>query len=142
MILFARGPAPLAGHPGRVRPLLGHVAAVDDEHAIRLAQRLIDETLVLGQDGVVVPGALADEVLQCPHAAVRPVHGPQQPHSQGLHVLARHVGHEQPSQVHLRPRPLLLPREERREPRVICHQIGRDALQIDRVGATPVLTPR
>jgi len=79
IILLARGPAPLARHPRRVRPLLGHIAPVDDQHTIGLAQRLLDEPLVLRQDGVVVPGPLPDKMLQRPHAAIRPVRSPQQP---------------------------------------------------------------
>ncbi len=89
---------------------------------------------MFGQDGVVVPGTRSNDVLQRPHAAVRPVLGPQQAQRHGFHVLARHLGHEQTPQVDLRPVPLFLPRKQRREPRVIGHHLVGDALYMDASG--------
>jgi hypothetical protein len=81
---------------------LGYVAPIQDQHPIRLAQRRRDQALVFGEDRVVVPGTLADELLQRPHPAhgVRP--RTQQPQGHGLDVLARDVGQQQPAQIHLR----------------------------------------
>ncbi len=104
---LAGGAAPLRSHARRVVAALGHVAAIQNQHPVRLAQRRRDQALVLGEDRVVVPGALADELLQRPHLAhgVRP--RTQQPQGHRLDVLAPHVGQQQPAQIHLGPRPLL-----------------------------------
>ncbi len=50
-------------------PALGHVAAIQDQDAIRLPQCLGNATLVFGQDRRVVPCPLADELLQRAHPA-------------------------------------------------------------------------
>jgi hypothetical protein len=92
-----------------VRALLGEVAAVHDQHArLRLAQRLGDKLLVLGQHRVVIPGPEADELLHRLHVAADQRVG---------HRLDRLALQRQqlPLQVLQRPATLLRPLEQRGE---------------------------
>jgi hypothetical protein len=61
---FAQVAAPLAGDAAGVVALLGHAVAIDDEDGLGMGQFLTDVRQQLGADGVVVPLAGADEVLQ------------------------------------------------------------------------------
>src|SRR5205085_10451623 len=54
---------PLAGHPAGGGALLGEAAAVHDQDTAGVAQFLGDMAAEFGHDGLVVPDALADEVL-------------------------------------------------------------------------------
>ena len=67
---LAQAAAPLAGHAAGGVPLLGEGRAVQDEDAVGVAQFLGDVAAQFGPDGVVVPAAVADELLQV--AALEP----------------------------------------------------------------------
>ncbi len=114
---------PLPRRPGRVLAALGHVAAIQDQDPIRLAQRLGDQALVFGEDCVVVPGALADKLLQRPHLTRRLRSCAQEPQRHRLHVLAPHVGQQQAAQIHRGPRPLLAPGKQRGEVGLVGGQL-------------------
>src|SRR5205807_4260337 len=61
---LAQCSAPQTCHPDGVPALLREVAAVQDEHTrVRVAECLSDESLVLLQDRLVVPGTDTDELL-------------------------------------------------------------------------------
>ena len=55
----------MARYADRVLALFREVAAIDDEHPRRrIAERLGDHGLMVGEDGVIVPGPDAEELLQ------------------------------------------------------------------------------
>ena len=115
VVLLAGRPAPLAGDPGRVPPLLGDVAAVDEPHAVLLAQRLVHQLAVGRQHPVIVPGGLADTVLERAHPPLRRGAGPQQTQRDGCDVLAGDIGGQQAAQVARHPGGLVAPGEAGRE---------------------------
>ncbi len=78
---------------------------------------------MFGQDRRVIAGALADELLEGPHLTRRLRPRAEQSQRHRLAVLARDVGDEQATQIHLRPRPLLPPGKQRGEARVIRGQL-------------------
>ena len=56
---------PLTRHADRVLTLFGKLTPIQDQHAAGcVTQGLRDQLLVVREDGLVVPGALADELLQ------------------------------------------------------------------------------
>src|SRR4051794_38926845 len=63
VVLLAQPAAPLPGHPARLAPRLGEAAGVEDQDRVRVGQDLADVVAELGHDGLVVPAAGADEVL-------------------------------------------------------------------------------
>ena len=62
--LLARGPAVLPLHPDGVRALLGEAGVVDDEDARRGGKCRGHGRAITPPDGLLVPGALADELLE------------------------------------------------------------------------------
>ena len=63
VVLLAQPAAPLPGHPARLAPRLGEAAGVEDQDRLRVGQHLADVAAEFGHDGLVVPPAGADEVL-------------------------------------------------------------------------------
>ncbi len=78
---------------------------------------------MFGQERVVLPRALADELLQRAHLARRLRSRAQEPQRHRLHVLAPHIGQEQTLQIHRGPRPLLAPGKQRGEVGMIGGQL-------------------
>ena len=89
-----------------MRPLLGHLAAIDDQDPLVLAQRLVHQPPVRPQHPPIVPGPFAHEVLQRPHLPVCRFPGSQQPQRHRLAVLAGHIRHQQPPHIDFGPPPL------------------------------------
>src|SRR4051794_27316107 len=63
VVLLAEPAAPLPGHPARLAPRLGEAARVEDQDRLRVGQDLTGMAAEFGHDGLVVPPAGADEVL-------------------------------------------------------------------------------
>jgi hypothetical protein len=63
VVLLAQPAAPLPGHPARLGPRLGEAAGVEDQDRVGVAEHLAGVAAELGHDGLVVPPAGADEVL-------------------------------------------------------------------------------
>ena len=61
---LAEPAAPLPRHADRLGPLLGERRGVEDEHGVGLAEVLADLTCQGGEQRLVVPGHLPDELLQ------------------------------------------------------------------------------
>ena len=126
---LAQRPAPLAGHPRRVRALLGHITAVHRQHALRLAVGLLDQAPMAPQHRRIIPGRFAQEVLHRPHLPVGPFPRPQQPQRHCFDVLAWHIRHQQPPQLDLGPLALRRIVEARREGCMIRRKGVGDPLQ-------------
>jgi hypothetical protein len=109
---------------------LGHIAAIQNQDTVLLAQRLGDQALVFGQERIVVPRALADKLLQRAHVARGVRSRAQQPQRHRLHVLAPHVGQQQPTQIHVRPLALLAPGKQRGEVGMVGGQVLPHARQV------------
>ena len=62
--LLAQGATVLALHADGMLALLGETGVVDDENALRALEGLGHAGPVAAQDGLLVPGALIDELLQ------------------------------------------------------------------------------
>src|SRR5205807_769272 len=63
VVLLAEPAAPLPGDPARLAARLGEAAGVEDQDRPRVGEDLADVAAEFGHDGVVVPAACADEVL-------------------------------------------------------------------------------
>src|SRR5262249_43408515 len=63
VVLLAEPAAPLPRHPARLTPRLGEAAGVEDQDRLRVGQHLAEVAAEFGHDGLVVPAACADEVL-------------------------------------------------------------------------------
>src|SRR5205814_8214353 len=63
VVLLAEPAAPLSRHPARLTPRLGEAAGVEDQDRLRVGQDLADMAAQFGHDGLVVPPAGTDEVL-------------------------------------------------------------------------------
>src|ERR1043165_7904813 len=63
VVLLAEPAAPLPGDPARLAARLGEAARVEDQDGPRVGQDLADVAAEFGHDGLVVPSAGADEVL-------------------------------------------------------------------------------
>ena len=110
---LAQRPAPLPRHADRLRPLLGEIAAVHDQHAgLRVAERVRHHLLVPRQHPRGVPRALPDELLQHLHV---PVGQRQRQRLDGLALQVKQL----PLQVAQGPPALLRAREGRREQGVV-----------------------
>jgi hypothetical protein len=71
--------------------LLGHVTPVNEQDAVVVTARRLDQALVLRQQRRIVPAAHANKVLQPADGVFRVGTGTQQAQRQRLAVLARHL---------------------------------------------------
>jgi len=65
-LAVAQAATPLAAHTARFRSLLTQPGAVEDEHAIGMAEFFADVLPQFLEHGLIVPAAGADEQLQGP----------------------------------------------------------------------------
>jgi hypothetical protein len=61
---LAQRPAVLVRYADRVAPALGEAGVVEHEHALGRGEVLGQKRAVAGEYGVLVPGTLADELLE------------------------------------------------------------------------------
>jgi hypothetical protein len=54
-----------------MRAVFGEVRAIDDEDTIFLTERLVHQALMLGKPRLIIPTALAHELLQGPYLPLR-----------------------------------------------------------------------
>src|SRR5262249_24829892 len=114
---LAQGAGVLALHADGVRPLLGEAGVVQDQQALATQ----GAAQVLGQliaDGSLVPGALAEELLQALLVIVRTTVDALEAFGQGAGALAAAV-EQQAAEVEFRPRPPALAAE-----------VGEDVIQV------------
>jgi hypothetical protein len=78
---------------------LGDIAAIQDQDAVLLPQRLGDHTLMFSEERRVLLRPFADELLQRPYLTCRLWPCAQEAQRHRFDVLARHVGREQPAQT-------------------------------------------
>jgi len=124
---FARLTAVLPLHADRLGALLGNIAAVEDHHAVFGIANVVGKPRPEPpEDSVVIPGALAQNVL---HAAHGVAVGPAQGQRHRLNRRARKL-QQQPVQMLTRPRALLLAGKQRTEDGVKLRQFVQDAGQI------------
>src|SRR5260221_10599985 len=105
-----------------MRAMFGKVRAIDDEHSILLAQRLVHQALVVGQQGLIIPGPFPNELLERAHLSLRIWPHPQQSQGHCFHILPRNISREQPTQIDRRPLALLASVEQRSKVLVVSNQ--------------------
>jgi hypothetical protein len=93
VVALAEPPEPVALHPDRGGPLLGESRGVEDDHPVGGAQRAAHLARQLAQQGLMLPGGGADEMLEAVTVLVVTV-------GDRLGVLALEVGDE-PGEVGL-----------------------------------------
>ena len=102
--------------------MLGKIGTINDEDAIFFTQRLVHQALMFGQQRVIIPLALPNELLEGAHLPLRMRPHPQQTQGHCFDVFARNICREQSAQVDCRPLALLTPIEQRSKVLVISHQ--------------------
>src|SRR6266487_7084708 len=88
-------------------PMFGKVGAINDKHPILFTQCFIHQTLVFGQQRLIVPLPLPNELLEGAHLTLRMWSHSQQAQSHRFDILARNIGREQSTQIDRCPLALL-----------------------------------
>jgi hypothetical protein len=122
---LAQAAAPLSLDPDRLSPLLVEGRRVEDQHGVRLAQFVADLACQFREEGPMVPGRLADELLQGLSLLVVQV-------GDGLDVLVLQAG-EQARRVGAGVTALLAPLEQLDEGVEEAFQPGQDAARDARI---------
>jgi hypothetical protein len=121
---LAQRPAILPLHPRRMAPLLGKIAAIDQQDALVFAQVFLDFLPVLGQERVIVPRPCTHEGLHRPHRIG--VHAFQRQHHR-FNRLARQL-RQQALEIRVRRLALFTPLKQGTvEPMVVAqrlHELG------------------
>ena len=123
---FAEFAAVLAFDPDRLAALFRKVAAIQNQHAVIVAQIGIDFRPQALQDGAIIPGSFTHKLLHGPDGI--PI-GPTQGQQHWFNRLARQL-QQQPMQIRLRPLALLRPLQHWTEDRVKGTQFVQQAVNI------------
>src|SRR5258708_1133716 len=88
-------------------PMFGKVGAINDQHPILFTQCFVHQTLVFGQQGVIIPPAFPNELLEGAYLPLRMWSHPQQAQGHRFHILTGNISREQSAQIDLCPLALL-----------------------------------
>jgi hypothetical protein len=93
--------------------VFGKFRAIHNEHPILFTERLVHQAQMLGQQGVIIPLALPNELLKRPDLPFRVRSHSQQAQSHRFDILTRDISCEQSTQIDCCPLTLFAPVEKR-----------------------------